>query len=209
MDNPATGVMARLKTETWPQHQAAETSDFQRRLAKGEVDVEGYGQWLGQMLLVHRALETRLRDAAARDPRIARVVTEEQYQEPYLLADLQHFGVDTKALTPLPGTRGLIDRLASASPLEILGMHYVLEGSNNGNRFIVRAVRKALDLSEGHGDRYLDPYGESQREKWAAFKREMDAATWSAGEADALVAAAKAMFSGIGAISADLHAATS
>ena len=198
-------VMERLKGETAERHKAAESREFQRRLVKGEVDAVGYARWLGQMLLVHRALEAHLRAAAARDPRIAAVVTSDQYQEPYLLADLDHFGVNAGSVVPTAGTRALLERIDRAPPVDVLGMHYVLEGSHNGNRFIARALRKALGLIPGTGDRYLDPYGESQREKWAAFKRSMDGATWTAEEGDALVAAAQVMFDGIGAVSDDLQ----
>lgn len=86
-------------------------------------------------------------------------------------------------------------------------MHYVLEGSNNGNRFIAKAVRRALGLVEGAGDRYLDPYGDAQRGLWAHFKQRMDAAGWSGEEADAMVRAAQDTFDAVGALSEEIQAA--
>ncbi len=58
-------------------------------------------------------------------------------------------------------------------PLRLLGMHYVLEGSNNGSRFIARHVGRAYQLSTGPGLRYLDPYGDRQRAYWMDFKNAM------------------------------------
>lgn len=200
----ADGVMARLKAETAGQHSTAESRPFQRRLVAGTVSVAEYGQWLGQMLLVHRALESRLRPLAVADARVASVITEDQYREPGLLADLLDLGIDPGLMEPSAGTTALIAEVVRATPLHLLGMHYVLEGSTNGNRYIARSLRKALSIAVGHGDRYLDPYGDGQREKWAAFKAAMDRIEWNAADADTIVAGAVSMFDGISALSADL-----
>jgi len=87
-------LSARLKSGTWDLHQKAESQPFQKSLVKGEVSRAGYAAWLGQMLLVHRVLESRLRELAERDGRVASVVTSEQHQEPYLVADLAALGAD-------------------------------------------------------------------------------------------------------------------
>ena len=199
-------VMERLRAETADLHSSAEGKDFQRRMVKGELTRDDYARWLGQMLLVHRALEAPLR-ALMGSPAFA-ALREEQLQEPYLLEDLDALGQDPAAMTPLPATAALvasIERAAAETPLALLGYHYVLEGSNNGNRYIVRQLAPALGLN-GHGQRYLDPYGAEQPAKWAQFKRDMDAVGFAPADADVLVAAAREMFSGIGAISEALGA---
>jgi heme oxygenase len=80
-------------------------------------------------------------------------------------------------------------------------MRYVLEGSNNGNRFIARAIRKALP---GAPTRYLDPYGENQRPLWARFKADMEAVGFTPAEQDQIVLAAQEMFAAVGALSCEL-----
>jgi heme oxygenase len=162
------------------------------------------------MLLIHRALENRLRDLAASDRRVAAIVTEEQHQEPYLLADLDALGSDSSSIEALPATADLIRKIDEASerePIRLLGFHYVLEGSNNGNAFIARAVRPALGLEPGAGDRYLDPYGERQRAVWAAFKSGLDAQAFASAEQDAMIGAARDMFEGISMVSQELPTA--
>lgn len=209
---PSGAIMTLLRDSTTDLHSQAEGHAFQRSLVTGTVSRERYARYLQQMLLVHVALENALRAAAKVVPAIGRVVTPEQYQEPYLLEDLSFYGAQPDGAQALPATSALIARIqaaAKATPAALLGFHYVLEGSNNGSRFIARAIRGAFRLTGSNGVRYLDPYGDRQREVWAAFKAAMDAESFTAAEMHAMVEAAKEMFQGITAISqgvAEAHA---
>lgn len=199
-------IMERLRDETRDLHASAEGKAFQRRMLGGELSRDEYVEWLGQMLHVHRALEAPLRERWASDPAFA-ALREEQFQEPYLIADLAALDDDPTAHAPLPATAALvadIERAALETPLALLGFHYVLEGSNNGNRFIARRLLPALGIAHGQGDRYLDPYGEAQPAHWARFKQDMETVGFAAPQADLLVAAARRMFAGIAAISDEL-----
>lgn len=200
-------VMILLRDSTGDLHAQAEGHAFQRAMVTGSVDRGDYVRYLQQMLIVHRSLESALRASAARVPAIAGVVTPEQYQEPYLLADLRYYEAPAD-VAPLPATTELVRRIeqtAKESPIALLGHHYVLEGSNNGSRFIARAIRKAFDITGEDGLRYLDPYGDRQREVWTAFKAAMDAQSISPGDAARMVEAAKVMFEGISGISEDVY----
>lgn len=199
-DAPTT--MSRLKAETAQLHRDAETSRFQRALVQGKVGREGYRAWLGQMLLIHEALDVALRAVAAA-PAVAAVNRPDYERAADLRADLAELGEDT-AQAPLPATAALVSRIGAADALALLGMRYVLEGSNNGNSFIAEAIRRELP---GAPTRYLDPYGELQRERWAGFKRDMEAAAFGPAEQDRLVAAARQMFESIRDLSGQLAAA--
>jgi heme oxygenase len=200
-------VTKRLKEETAEHHKAAERHEFQQALVRGSVSREAYIDYLGQMLLLHAALESRLRAAARATPAITRVVKDYQHQEPYLRRDLAYFGVDPGSLTASPQTKAFIttlDRVAAERPLALLGYHYVLEGSNNGSKYIAKAIRRSFSLGGQDGTAYLDPYGEEQMPRWAAFKADLEASDLSDAEGDVLVAAAAEMFEAIGRISEDL-----
>lgn len=208
---PSASVMILLRDSTTHLHAQAEGHPFQRSLVSGAVTRDAYARYLQQMLLVHRALESALRTASQTVPAIKRVVTAEQYQEPYLLEDLRYYSAPTEGVSPTPGARAVIERIsraAATAPESLLGFHYVLEGSNNGNRFIAKAIRGAFRLSGTEGVKYLDPYGDRQREVWSAFKAAMDAETFGQNHVQAMVDAAKDMFEGITAISNDLTAPT-
>lgn len=198
---------ARLRTATKPCHDRAEAHPLQRSLLKGALPRPLYARQLGQLLLVHRALESAIRAAAARDDRLFEVACEEHFQAPRISADLAHLGVDSNAERPTPATSAFItriDALREQTPIALLGLLYVLEGSNNGGRFIARAVRKAYGFDDGAGATFLDPYGQEQPAKWARFKAALDSCALTNAEADAIVSAAGEMYDAISAIGDDL-----
>jgi len=203
-------AMLQLRNSTREEHSRAEHHEFQQALVKGELARDRYEAWLGQMYLLHHALEKALRDAAAQDEAIAKVVHEYQYQVPYLLEDFQFFGIDPAGIEPLPATQRFLTLVeqGKGDPLLLLGLHYVLEGSNNGGRYIARHVAEAYDLAPGPGLRYLDPYGDRQREYWLAFRTDMGSVAFTESDTARLVEAAKQMYETVAELSEDLATAT-
>ena len=200
-------IMTLLKSATADLHQAAESSPLQRRLAKGELPRDLYAAFLGQMYLVHAALEQAVRDASASHPGFSAVVREYHDREQQLCEDLAFLGVDLDDVTPIGATTAMLTdvaRTAADRPIALLGMLYVLEGSTNGSKYIARAIRKAYQLEQGPGVAYLDPHGELQQDRWQAFKSDMDSVGFTESESEAIVATAKAMFRSITEISDEL-----
>lgn len=200
-------ISYRLKEETQDLHSAAEQHELQRSMIKGRLPKETYAQHLGQMHLIHRALGAHIRRLRPTQPALAGVVKDHQFQEERAAADLRTYGVDPASVRPTPATARLIelfDRAAKSEPLALLGHHYVLEGSNNGSRYIAHALRKAYALKPGEGDRFLDPYGDEQPAKWAEFKRDMEAQAFTPAQQDLLVGAARRMFQAISEMNEDL-----
>jgi len=192
-----TPIMMRLKTETQARHDATEDGSFNQELVKGRLPLDRYVESIAQLFLIHRALEAALRDNKSKHPAFARVLRDYQFQEPYLRDDLAYFERKADSIEALPATEKFlfaINRLVEQCPVGLLGMHYVFEGSNNGAKFISRAVRRAYALPEGRGTTYLDPYGENQRDYWQAFKDDMNASSFSQEESTALVHAACGAF---------------
>jgi len=200
-----------LRVATSDLHTQAESHPFQRALVQGELPRDLFTRQMSQLLLVHTALEKALHHAAIENTDIASVVREEQFQQPRLVRDLAHVGFDpakAAATTATQAVCSLIERLAATNPIALLGALYVFEGSNNGARFIARAVRKAYNIEELEGISYLDPYGEAQREKWGEFKAAMDALVLSDDDIESVVATAKQMFRAINAMGDDLLSET-
>ncbi len=196
-----------LKDMTWEMHKAAEGHQVQRSLLKGELSREMYATWLGQLLCVHRALESALRDLRAKKPAVERFVDDGRFQESRIEADLRTLGVDLGSVAPLPAAKRLmatIEMARAEQPIALLGMHYVLEGSTNGGRFIAKSLRQAYGFEGDEGTKYYDPYGEKQRELWASYKQEFDAMEVSEVERDAMVAAARDVFRAMSEIGDDL-----
>jgi heme oxygenase len=196
-----------LKDMTWELHKAAEGHRVQRSLLKGELSREMYATWLGQLLCVHRALESALRDLRQKKPAVARFVDDGRFQEPRIESDLRTLGVDIGGVSPLPAAKRLmaiIEMARAEQPIALLGMHYVLEGSTNGGVYIAKALRQAYGFEGDAGTKYYDPYGAKQRELWASYKQEFDALEVSEVERDAMVAAARDVFRAMSEIGDDL-----
>ncbi len=194
------GIMTRLREETAQLHSDTEQGRFQGMLMAGKLPLDAYVASLEQLLLVHRALEAHLQRHAALDTNIKHVLRDYQYQEPYLLEDLAHFGRKTDEIKPLPATEAFIreiDRFATSCPIALLGAHYVFEGSNNGGKYIAKGLSRVYDLNDGKGLKYLDPYGDNQKAYWQEFKSSMEATNLSDDDQNAIVKAAKDTFGAI------------
>jgi heme oxygenase len=203
---PTHGIMATLKAATAEQHHRAERHEFQQMMVHGTLPREGYANWLGQMLHIHRGLEDHLGRLVESHPRVASVFDDDRRKVPFLLDDLAFYQSDGEG-EGLPATRrflDLLDTLAARTPLALLGVLYVLEGSTNGARFIARRIREAYDLPPDGGAAFVDPYGEAQPSQWKAFKDAMEQLDLSEAEARSVTAAAQETFDAVEALGGDL-----
>ncbi len=193
----------RLKDDNWALHQIAERQETPGSLIKGQMPREGYVGMIAQQILVNRVLDDAMRGAIKNDPRVGELVLEEQMLSPYLLEDAAYFGIDADAIEPNPGTTRFIEHIEAHKdhPLHLLGLHYVRLGACNGNRFVARVVRKAYEL-EDQGTRYLDPFGDAQRDKWMEFKNALDAMPFDGAEQDQVFDGTRAAY--VSAINLDL-----
>lgn len=201
----AESVSHRLKTETRDLHTEAEKAPFQAAMVKGEQPLESYAALLGQMLHVHRAVEGALAECGPKSALISSLGRLGASQAALAAADLETLGHDPEGFEPLEPTTALVSRVRSMSddPASLAGTHYVLEGANNGNRFIARVLERAYGLSVERGLRYLDPHGQTQAGRWSSYKAALDDAGLNDEEADRAVESAKAMFRAI----IEIHAA--
>ncbi len=189
-------IMNRLKSATADLHRNAESSPLQSQLVKGLLPRDGYVSFLRQMYRVHAVLERAIRDHSAEHPGFAAVLRDYHLREPQLREDLVFLGADPDAITPASATTAMItdiERAADQQPVALLGMLYVMEGSTNGSKFIAAAIRQAYGLA-GPGTAYLDPHGDLQKERWQAFKRDMDGVGFDEDESLAIINAAMAVF---------------
>lgn len=190
-------LTTRLKDDNWKLHQIAERTDGPASMIKGRVTREQYAGIIAQQWHMSRALDAALRPHLVARPDLDAFVLPEQLLTAAAEEDLGHLGVCPAHVTPDAGSQRYIDdvRAHADDALHLLGLHYVRLGACNGNRFVAKAVRKALDLpATGEGTRYLDPFGESQREKWYAFKSALDAMPFTEDEGDRVFAGTQAAY---------------
>lgn len=196
---PTPSIGEALRTETRAAHERAEHHPRQARLVRGQASRAEYAEWLGQMRHLWRAVDASVLAAAARDGRVKALWQPYHPHAGRVDADLRHLGCSPDALEPVrPAADFSLWLLApAATAAQVVGAWYVLEGSSNGGRFIAKAVSRSLDLPGPDGLQALDPHGEAQRERWAAWKSALDAQPWSAEERHAMVAAASRTFDAV------------
>lgn len=201
-----TPISAQLKEAAKDLHDKAESAGFTRLLFKGQRPIDDYAAFLEQMLAIHAPLEDAL--TAADHPAVNAIFADWQRKTPHLQADLSFLGHDPADVMPLAETAAFTATLQGADPLVLLGTHYVLEGSMNGNHFMARAIRKAYAFDGADGTRYLDPYADDQPKRWAEFKANLDAYPFTESERHTVINADLATFRAIIGIHAALDRAT-
>lgn len=195
-----------LREQTKEAHASAEKHAVQARLVKGEATRADYAAWLGQMLFVWRAIDAAIAALATQDARVAAMVKPYHPHAARVGADLAFLGHTSGEM---PATRAATEFSAwLASPsVDAIGAWYVMEGSSNGGRFIAKALARALHLTGPDGLTSMDPHGEQQqRERWAAWKADLDRQAWSEAERVAIVSAAERTFNAVREIMEQMEA---
>jgi len=203
MTDAQISIMQRLKAETSDLHSRAESRTLQRAIATGEVDQTTFSAYLGQLYRVHHSLESALENSRDKHAAIGALATADRMRIPDLDRDLAFYGVNRDQIAAGDAAQRFstqVQEIKAMDPVALLGALYVLEGSTNGGRFLARALRKSWDL-DGEGLAYFDPYGEEQPRKWAAFRREMDEASFEADQEEAIIEMAKTTFLAIAEVS--------
>jgi len=200
--------MENLKATTRADHDSAEGHDFQRLLFSGQLPYETFCDYVGQLFVLHKALEDELK-VALKDKRVEKVMGDWQYQEGFLDKDLTALGRKSADAKPLAATAKIIESIKSTGkkhPIALLGYHYVLLGSKHGARMICPNLKKSYNLDGAGGTLYFDPYEGQFPKLWNEFKDSMNANELDEAETAEILDAAKLMFRAMGEIGEGLHA---
>jgi heme oxygenase len=201
-----TNIMEILREETRPLHNQTEGNDFQKSLFGGSLPKIQFVKYLGQMYLIHKALEDALSELRISNPIVDSIIADHQYQQNFLRTDLIAAQVKVEELTALPATQTLIkhmEQLKTNQPIALLGCEYVLFGSKHGAKLLSKQLEK-YGLTAPGAPNYFDPYGDKFMGYWQDFKANMNAAQLSANEQEDAVNGAKDMFSGLSKVFDDL-----
>ncbi len=199
-------IMDILKNETRSLHTQTEGNDFQKSLFGGSLPKGQFVEYLGQMYLIHKALEDALSELKKNNSIIASIIADHQYQQTYLQDDLASAQVQVKELKPVPATSKLvhhIENLKNTQPMALLGCEYVLFGSKHGAKLLSKQLTK-YGFGVNGSPSYFDPYGDKFAGYWQDFKSKMNAAQFSPAEQVDAISGAKDMFSGLSKVFDDL-----
>ncbi|UOQ99791.1 biliverdin-producing heme oxygenase [Hymenobacter sp. 5317J-9] len=152
----APGILARLRAETRPYHDALEAGAFNESLRAGAPTAAGTAHFLERMYGFLQPYETALRQhEAAFGPAWE---LPRRYRAHLILADLQRLADAPKP--PLCPNMPPLHTLP-----QLLGAMYVLEGSTLGGQVINRQLERAgIPLRS-----YFAGYGERTGPMWKAF----------------------------------------
>ena len=179
-----TSILARLRTETRPEHDAIEGA---LDLMSETLRPEAYRRTLERFYGFYSPMEAALERVGGWTQRGLDMV--ERQKSPLLEADLRALGVaNPEALavcTDLP-PHGTV----SAA----FGCLYVLEGATLGGQIIKGAVEKSLGVTLETGGRFFIGYGDRTGLMWQAFRTAVTAFAVTPADQDEAVAAAKATF---------------
>ncbi len=199
-------IMQQLKESTRESNNNAESQEFQRLLASGDLPRNLYVKYLEQLWIIHSSLENHLKEIVRKDPALTGVVTDDQLQVPFLQQDLEFFGSDPQHASPTQATQWILGRLeksATEGPA-LIGSHYVLLGSKHGGKFIAHSLQQKYHLNEGKGAIYFDPYGTNFQQIWKGFAGTLNEVPLTFEQEESMVKAAKEMFEGVGRLSEEM-----
>lgn len=205
---PRQTLSSQLREATAEAHTVAERHPVQGRMARGAASREDYANWLEQMYHVWSAVDATVANSAARDERVRSMLQPYHVHTPRIVADLAFLGRTGSPAPASPGTQQLVDFIRSlASSSAAIGPWYVLEGSNNGGRFLAKALGKALEIPGPAGLTSLDPHGEAQQPRWHEWRAALDSQHFTDAEQNAMIDAAGRTFAGLTPVFDDLPVA--
>ena len=195
-----------LKRETADAHHRAETHPVQKAFASGEIDRQTLAVLFDRMHQLLREVETRLESAATTEPSMAALREHATPHRDRLAADLAGLDPSGSPRPTSPAVASFVERLGGDTwpAAAIAGAFYVLEGSMNGNRFIRMGLEKRRPDLAPHLS-YLDPYGDDQRPRWQRTRAALDGVARDDDARAAMLAAARATFDVVQAISDEVQ----
>ena len=184
---PAPEILARLRAETRPQHEALERA---LDLLDPGLTLARYRAWLATLRAFHAPMERRI--GAVEGWAALGIDPAERTRLAWLDADLAALGAPSGADVPECADLPRIDTLSDA-----LGALYTLEGATLGGRVLLGHVERTLGLGPLNGARALAGYGARTGAMWAACRRALERHVAGGGDADALVAGAAGTFAAL------------
>jgi len=178
-------VLARLRTETRPHHDAIEAA---LDITSETLTINAYLGTLERFYGFYRPLEAGLGEIGKWMERGLDLA--ERQKAPLLEADLHALGVANPTALPV-----CTDLPPHATVAAAFGCLYVLEGATLGGQVISRSVQKTNGITLDTGGRFFHGYGDRTGQMWQAFRAALVTFAVTPGDQHEIVSAAKDTFS--------------
>jgi heme oxygenase len=209
----AASVRRALRDAIQTEHARAEALPFMAALQGGRLTRESYVGFLRALLAVRTSLEATLtRSDEGRVELLRQCVPRRAVA---IQADLSHLDPEGDLTAPVAAVRAqlLAQRIrlqATADPLCLVGVAYVMEGSMAGAALVAPQVADSLEVSPEGGLAYLSgrtdggPTG-PDRDGWTEFTAELDRIDLTSGELDRVARAARGTMADMSRVFSALH----
>ena len=187
---PKNMILKRLKEATSSRHAALES---RLPLLDASMSRARYLQFLQRFWGYYAPLETQLLALPYWDS--MEFDYAERHKTPRLVQDLRALGETCEAIRTVVRCRNLP---TLASPGQLLGCLYVIEGATLGGQIITRRLQANLGLTPLTGAAFFDGYGAQTGGHWKAFCAMLRANAGESGRQDEIVASANQTFETLG-----------
>ncbi|MDI1262673.1 MAG: biliverdin-producing heme oxygenase [bacterium] len=195
-----------IRAKTASAHARLEALPFFQALQQGCLPKPAIISLLRSLAIIHAVVERELSHVA--DSRVAEFARHVTAKVPLLMADLEV--LDAAGIPSVTSAiRGALkygaEILADADdPMSLVGVLYVLEGSQNGGITLKRSYAHCLRINE-EKLLYFGCYGKDTAANWNSFTAGMNALELGAEQAQAIALSATRCFEGLRTICAELH----
>jgi heme oxygenase len=183
-------VIPRIRAAIGSAHDEIETTPYAVAIMSGGITRSDYVVSIAQLHAIHAALESVVNEGP-----IAQFFDPEMIRTTALDRDLAYWQADRNEIALLPETESTVAAIHSAaanSPLSLIGMIYVMEGSRMGSLVIAGPLAKALGTTPvaGQGLDYHTEGSQSLRGRLGAWKQRVEQANFDESQIDAIQTAA-------------------
>ena len=202
-----------LKEAIQKEHDRVEALPFMAALEGGRLSRESYVGFLRALLAVRTSLESSL--ARSADGRLELLRQRVPRRAVVIQEDLEHLDPKGGLIAPVAAVRAqlLAQRIrlqATADPVSLVGVTYVMEGSMAGAALVAPQVADSLEVSPEGGLAYLSGHTDgggidADRGGWAEFGAELDRVELTPGELDRAARAAHGVMADMSRVFSALH----
>jgi heme oxygenase len=155
------GILAELKTQTWPIHQELEKISLLKKLMREEIDLQEYKKLLCIFYGFIYPYENKIKMTNS-------YLLTNREKSPLLRADLATFEqLNLEELSFCEVTTSL------NLEAEIYGYLYVMEGATLGGQVITKALKANNKLSPQISTHYFNAYDQETRRNWGDFSLDL------------------------------------
>ncbi len=201
-------IMERLKTDTRLAHDDAEDQFFMRDLMAGTLPREAFAASLLPLQAIRACIEKHLQ-ANADHSAIAACIRPYHHFAQLYDSDIEYFGVDSDGsvedLKSVQEFCRLVKDAEEADPVNLLGIFYVLEGSNMGASMLRGKVQAAYEIEGNEGTGAMVPHGRDLMPRWREFAGCMNNLELSAEQREAILCSASNTFRVMGNLYREIY----